>query len=217
MSALAGCTDTTDGDATTTTPEPTPRSEAQPTPTATDDIPIAGPSPDFGGLGLASSAFADGAAIPDRYTRSGADVNPPLSIAGVPEDAATLVLVVDDPDAVDPAGEVWLHWLVWNIPASRTRIPAAWTPTEPTVGTNDFGERDYGGPAPPTTPTSTGSNCTPSTPPSYSPRTPPSGPSATPCAATCSRRPSWSGHTRRNCVPLASALRRSALRRRTPR
>ncbi|AAG20289.1 MULTISPECIES: YbhB/YbcL family Raf kinase inhibitor-like protein [Halobacterium] len=149
VSALAGCTDTTDGDATTTTPEPTPRSETQPTPTATDDIPIAGPSPDFGGLGLASNAFADGAAIPDRYTRSGADVNPPLSIAGVPEDAATLVLVVDDPDAVDPAGEVWLHWLVWNIPASRTRIPAAWTPTEPTVGTNDFGERDYGGPAPP--------------------------------------------------------------------
>lgn len=102
VSALAGCTDTTDGDATTTTPEPTPRSETQPTPTATDDIPIAGPSPDFGGLGLASNAFADGAAIPDRYTRSGADVNPPLSIAGVPEDAATLVLVVDDPTPSTP-------------------------------------------------------------------------------------------------------------------
>jgi len=60
-----------------------------------------------------------------------------------------MTLIVDDPDAVEPAGEVWLHWLVWNVPPSRTEVPEDWEPTEAMEGANDFGDRGYGGPAPP--------------------------------------------------------------------
>jgi len=59
-----------------------------------------------------------------------------------------MTLIVDDPDAVEPAGEVWLHWLVWNLPPSRTEVPEDWEPTEAVEGVNDFGDRGYGGPAP---------------------------------------------------------------------
>lgn len=63
--------------------------------------------------------------------------------------ATSLVLIVDDPDAADPAGKVWLHWLVWNIPPDTTEIPAGWDPVDAVEGRNDFGETGYGGPAPP--------------------------------------------------------------------
>lgn len=102
-----------------------------------------------GGLGLTSPAFEDGGEIPRKYGFDGENLNPPLSISGVPEGASSLVLVMDDPDAVEPAGKVWLHWLVWNIPPSRTEIPEGWDPDEAVQGTNDFDERGYGGPAPP--------------------------------------------------------------------
>jgi len=115
----------------------------------TGENPAVGDAAQVGDLALTSPAFDDGEPIPRKYGREEADVNPPLSISGVPEDAETLVLVVDDPDAVEPAGEVWLHWLVWNVPASRTGILEDWTPGEVTEGVNDFGERGYGGPAPP--------------------------------------------------------------------
>jgi Raf kinase inhibitor-like YbhB/YbcL family protein len=102
-------------------------------------------------LELASPAFADGDRIPERYGHGEANENPPLSIAGVPADAASLALVVDDPDAVEPAGTVWDHWTVWNVPPRVEEIPAGWTPDADgaTTGTNDFDERGYGGPAPP--------------------------------------------------------------------
>ncbi len=70
-------------------------------------------------------------------------------IANVPEETATLAFIVDDPDAVAVAGEVFLHWLVWNIPANTTDIPADWDPAEAVVGENNFGNRRYDGPAPP--------------------------------------------------------------------
>ncbi len=102
-----------------------------------------------GDLGLASPAFEDGGEIPRRYGFDGENVNPPLSVSGVPGGAGSLALVVDDPDAVEPAGEVWLHWLVWNVDPSRTEIPEGWDPEGAVQGTNDFDERGYGGPAPP--------------------------------------------------------------------
>ncbi|MFB6079967.1 MAG: YbhB/YbcL family Raf kinase inhibitor-like protein [Haloferacaceae archaeon] len=104
-----------------------------------------------GDLRLVSPAFADGGRIPERYGHDAANVNPPLSIRNVPAGASSLTLVMDDPDAVEPAGTVWLHWLVWNLPPATTRIQVGWDPTAvgAVEGTNDFGTRGYGGPAPP--------------------------------------------------------------------
>ena len=111
--------------------------------------PATGDAEQLGDLRLTSPAFADGEAIPVPYGANAENVNPPLSIANVPSGAESLVLVVDDPDAVEPAGKVWLHWLVWNIPASRTEIPEDWFPESALEGTNDSGSRGYSGPAPP--------------------------------------------------------------------
>jgi len=100
-------------------------------------------------LRLESPAFDDGERIPEEYGYTETNVNPPLEIDGVPDDAESLALIVDDPDAREPAGKVWDHWIVWNVPLKRTTIPEGWTPDEATEGTNDFGEHGYGGPNPP--------------------------------------------------------------------
>ncbi|GAA0663301.1 YbhB/YbcL family Raf kinase inhibitor-like protein [Natronoarchaeum mannanilyticum] len=113
------------------------------------DTPAHGDAEPTGELTLTSPAFDDGERIPEQYGRDGGDVNPPLSIAGVPADAASLALVVDDPDARDPAGKVWVHWLVWNIDPAREEIPEGWDAEGADEGTNDFGEVGYGGPSPP--------------------------------------------------------------------
>lgn len=95
---------------------------------------------------IASPAFSHNGMIPAKYTCDGADVNPPLSIGGVPEKAKSLALIVDDPDA--PRG-TWVHWVVWNIPAGTREIPEDSVPPGAVQGTNDFGTRKYGGPCPP--------------------------------------------------------------------
>ncbi|TYL36268.1 YbhB/YbcL family Raf kinase inhibitor-like protein [Natronococcus pandeyae] len=100
-------------------------------------------------LTLSSPEFDDGERIPDQYGYDAANVNPPLEIDGVPDEAESLALIVDDPDAVEPAGKVWDHWVVWNIPPETTTIPEDWEPDEAMEGTNDFGETGYGGPSPP--------------------------------------------------------------------
>jgi len=114
-----------------------------------EDNPAVGDVEQQGDLRLTSPAFEDGGEIPPKYGRDGEDVNPPLSVANVPSGAESLALAMDDPDAVEPAGMVWLHWLAWNISPSRTEIPERWEPDGAVVGTNDFDERGYGGPAPP--------------------------------------------------------------------
>jgi Raf kinase inhibitor-like YbhB/YbcL family protein len=102
-------------------------------------------------MDLTSSAFDDGEPIPNRYGYTADDVNPPLDFEGVPDQAQSLALVVDDPDAMEPAGKIWDHWLVWNVPADTTQIPEAWDPADVdgTEGRNDYGEHGYGGPNPP--------------------------------------------------------------------
>lgn len=103
-------------------------------------------------LRLTSPAFDDGAPIPDRYGYTAANVNPPLDIGDVPAAAVSLALVVDDPDAVEPAGKVWDHWVVWDLDPDRTHIPEDWDAAGATEGHNDFGESGYGGPNPPDRP-----------------------------------------------------------------
>lgn len=98
---------------------------------------------------LLSPAFSDGEKIPDKYGYPEKNVNPPLKIEGVPEDAKSLVLLMDDPDAVEPAGKVWDHWTVWNIDPDSKEIPEDSVPTEAVEGETDYGEKGYGGPNPP--------------------------------------------------------------------
>ena len=114
-----------------------------------NDNVVTGELENMGDLTLTSPAFEDGERIPEQYGYTAANVNPPLSIESVPEAAESLALVVDDPDAVEPAGKVWDHWIVWNVPPGTTTIPEDWSPSEAAEGTNDYGEVGYGGPNPP--------------------------------------------------------------------
>ncbi|MFB6155327.1 MAG: YbhB/YbcL family Raf kinase inhibitor-like protein [Haloferacaceae archaeon] len=100
-------------------------------------------------LRLTSPAFDDGGAIPRKYGYEEQNVNPPLSIAGVPDGAESLVLLMDDPDAVEPAGKVWDHWTVFDVPPDLAEIPEGWSPSDAVEGQNDYGGRGYGGPNPP--------------------------------------------------------------------
>jgi Raf kinase inhibitor-like YbhB/YbcL family protein len=100
-------------------------------------------------LSITSPAFDDGAPIPEEYGYTERNVNPPLRIAGVPDDAASLALTVDDPDAVEPAGKVWDHWVVWGVDPDTEEIPEDWDAADASEGTNDYGETGYGGPNPP--------------------------------------------------------------------
>lgn len=100
-------------------------------------------------LELTSPAFTDGNPIPEEYGYTERNINPSLTITGVPPESESLVLVVDDPDAMEPAGKIWDHWVVWNIDPERTEIPTAWETTNAVEGRNDYGEHGYGGPNPP--------------------------------------------------------------------
>jgi len=92
---------------------------------------------------IKSDVFESNKLIPFKYTCDGEDVNPPLTIEGIPEGTKSLVLIVDDPDA--PMG-TWDHWIVWNIPPTgkieENTVPGV-------EGMNDFRRHSYGGPCPP--------------------------------------------------------------------
>jgi Raf kinase inhibitor-like YbhB/YbcL family protein len=104
---------------------------------------------------LTSTAFAPNGSIPSKYTCEGADTSPPLEWFGVPKDAQTFALIVDDPDAPDPAKpqRVYVHWVVYNIPANITKLPEnaakAGLPSGAIQGLNDWKKETYGGPCPP--------------------------------------------------------------------
>ena len=106
-------------------------------------------------LALSSPAFDAGAAIPARYTCDGDDLSPPLEWTGMPAGAQSLALIVDDPDAPDPNAPkmTWVHWVLYNIPPTATRLPEGVRerdlPDGTKVGINDSKEVAYGGPCPP--------------------------------------------------------------------
>lgn len=104
-------------------------------------------------MNLASSAFAHDGAIPKKYTCDGNDSSPPLSWSGVPAQAKSLVLIVDDPDAPDPAAPkmTWVHWVLYNLPPSAGGLAESVTslPAGTAEGTNDWQRTGYGGPCPP--------------------------------------------------------------------
>jgi len=106
-------------------------------------------------LKLVSPAFATQATIPARHTCEGGDVSPPLQWAGLSAEARSLALIVDDPDAPDPAApqRTWVHWVLYNLPASSTGlvegVKAAQLPPGTREGQNDWNRTGYGGPCPP--------------------------------------------------------------------
>lgn len=95
---------------------------------------------------LRSPDFEDKGTIPTRYTCDGADISPELEISGIPKEAKSLVLIVEDPDA--PSG-TWIHWTLWNIDPLVDHIPAGQAPRGAVEGVTDFGRPGYGGPCPP--------------------------------------------------------------------
>ena len=97
---------------------------------------------------LISTAFADGSAIPRRFTCDGEDLSPPLNWNDAPPDTRSFVLLCDDPDA--PAG-TWHHWAAYDIPSTLTafaeRASAEKLGFKQAI--NDFRRPGYGGPCPP--------------------------------------------------------------------
>ncbi|MGP0094961.1 MAG: YbhB/YbcL family Raf kinase inhibitor-like protein [Xanthobacteraceae bacterium] len=94
---------------------------------------------------LRSSAFADGSAIPRRFTCEGDDVSPPLHWSDAPPGTRSFVLLCDDPDA--PAG-TWHHWAAYDIVPDRATL-AEGAGREVKQAISDFGRPGYGGPCPP--------------------------------------------------------------------
>jgi Raf kinase inhibitor-like YbhB/YbcL family protein len=100
---------------------------------------------------LTSPAFKEGEAIPLEYSCDGEDQSPALQWSGVPKGASSFALIMDDPDA---PGGTWIHWILYNIPAENSSLPASMPSymvmvDGSTHGVNSWGRTDYGGPCPP--------------------------------------------------------------------
>ncbi|MGH7605076.1 MAG: YbhB/YbcL family Raf kinase inhibitor-like protein, partial [Gemmatimonadaceae bacterium] len=106
-------------------------------------------------LRISSTAFGPNGPIPSKYTCEGADTSPPLEWSGAPDGTRSFALIVDDPDAPDPAKPkmVYVHWVIYNIPSSKTKLAenAAKTglPEGALQGINDWKKPTWGGPCPP--------------------------------------------------------------------
>lgn len=104
-------------------------------------------------LTVTSTAFQDGDMIPQKFTRDGTDVSPPLTIENISPEGETIAVIMDDPDA--PIG-TFTHWMIWNIPVEKNVIPENIkrkkkldSLNRAIQGYNDFGQLGYRGPAPP--------------------------------------------------------------------
>ncbi|MET0618635.1 MAG: YbhB/YbcL family Raf kinase inhibitor-like protein [Thermoanaerobaculia bacterium] len=100
---------------------------------------------------LESASFREGEPIPKEHSRDGADSHPALAWSGAPRGTRSFALICDDPDA--PRGR-WVHWILYDVPASAAALPAGISKAERhaaggTHGRNDFDELGWGGPAPP--------------------------------------------------------------------
>jgi Raf kinase inhibitor-like YbhB/YbcL family protein len=104
---------------------------------------------------LTTNAFQHNSEIPSDYTCQGEDISPALTWNGVPAGTKSLALIVDDPDAPDPAAPkmTWVHWVLYNIPPEVHELPqgvdTSELPTGTLQGVNDWRRMGYGGPCPP--------------------------------------------------------------------
>ena len=106
-------------------------------------------------LALTSTAFVPGGPIPAVHTCQGKDISVPLAWSSLPAGTRSLALIVDDPDAPDPAAPkmTWVHWVLYNIPTDAAGLREGVSPRDLPKGTlegrNDWGRTGYGGPCPP--------------------------------------------------------------------
>lgn len=102
---------------------------------------------------ITSTAFSHQGVIPKLYTCEGKDISPPLTWAGLPTGTKSLALIVDDPDAPDPAAPkmTWVHWVLYNLSLTTEELPegAKTLPPGTKEGVNDWKRTGYGGPCPP--------------------------------------------------------------------
>lgn len=102
---------------------------------------------------LTSTAFTHQGSIPTVYTCEGKDISPPLAWTDVPAGAKSLALILDDPDAPDPAAPkmTWVHWVLYNLPATNGGLSEGVKalPEGTKEGVNDWKRTGYGGPCPP--------------------------------------------------------------------
>lgn len=159
VAALSGCTGNTDNQQNT---DDTGTDDGDSTDTQNNEdgsssdstesmpsTPLNGDVEQQGELTLSSPAFEDGEQMPDSVGYVNENANPELEISGVPDDAESLVLVMDDPDAQPVADHTWDHWFAWDIDPDIGTIPEGWDGGDATEGHNDFMEYGYGGPSPP--------------------------------------------------------------------
>lgn len=95
---------------------------------------------------IESNSFKNNEMIPAKYTCDAENIVPPLTFSRIPQEAKSLVLIVDDPDA---PGGTWVHWTVWNIDPKTIEISENSIPGGAVEGVTDFGVPGYGGPCPP--------------------------------------------------------------------
>ena len=100
-------------------------------------------------LTLETKSFENGGMIPKKYGYKHGNISPSLKIDGIPQNTVSLVMVMDDPDAMGAVGKIWVHWIVWNIDPKDSEFNENSIPTNCIEGKNDFNEIGYGGPAPP--------------------------------------------------------------------
>ncbi len=104
---------------------------------------------------LVSTAFVEGGSIPTKYTCEGPDTSPPLAWSDAPEGTRSFAIIVDDPDAPDPAHPkmTYVHWVAYNIPAAVTQLAEGAgkgaMPAGSKEGLNDWKKAGFGGPCPP--------------------------------------------------------------------
>jgi len=97
-------------------------------------------------IDVSSSAFDKNGVIPKKHTGEGADTSPPLKFDGIPDNAQSIALICDDPDA--PMPKPFVHWVLFNVDPSETSFGEG-DNGGGTEGANDFGNNGYGGPMPP--------------------------------------------------------------------
>ena len=106
-------------------------------------------------MNIFTKAFVNGGEIPQQYTCEGKNISLPLEWSGVPEEAKSLALIMDDPDAPDPLAPqmTWVHWVFYNMPSNILYLPEGASmhrmPPGTIEGINDWKKKGYAGPSPP--------------------------------------------------------------------